>query len=415
MNHFPGCRTLFRLSFLTILVVLLASCGSDVVEVESSRIRTYHYYATGNPELPVNVSSPTEPSLVLMGGNDDVDSAYRWMIQRAGIRPGTGGRFVIIRASGADGYNDYLYYNSDQYDTGVTPPTEGWVGGAALGLTSVESIVIPDRASANDPAIVAAVARAQVVFIAGGDQSNYIKYWKDTALHRTLDTLIARNVPVGGTSAGLAILGQYDYSALYDSVTSAEAMSNPYNANLTLDPIDATTNQLLSYGGLITPTSLANVITDSHVAPMSGINDSNDGRDRMGRFLTFVARLIAPQTNVAGGCPGGAVTHTQARGLAVAPRTALLLEGDGVRSPFIGKRVTNPSNTYDSAVYFASATQAPTVCAANQPLTFRQVKVQKINADTDSFNLTDWIGQGGSTYYLDIEAGQLSSASNQIY
>ena len=412
MNNFQSDRPQFRLFLLTLLSVLLASCGSDVVEVESSRIRTYHYYATGNPDASVTVSQPAEPSVVLMGGNDDVDSAYRWMIQRAGIRPGTGGRFVIIRASGADGYNDYLYYNSDQYDTAVTPPTEGWVGGAALGLTSVESIVIPDRASANDPAIVAAVARAQVVFIAGGDQSNYIKYWKDTALHRTLDSLIAKNVPIGGTSAGLAILGQYDYSALYDSVTSLEALSNPYHVNLTLDPIDASTNQLLTVGGLITPTSLANVITDSHVAAM---NDVIDGRDRMGRFVTFVARLIAPQSNAAGGCPGGSLAYTQAKGIAVTPRTALLLEGDGVNTPFTGQRVTNPSNTFESAVYFVNASEAPAVCATNQPLTFRQVKVQKINADADRFNLTDWVEQGGSSYFLNIEAGQLSSSTGQIY
>lgn len=202
MNDFQRYRPQFRIFLMTLLSVLLASCGSDVVEVESSRIRTYHYYATGNPDASVTVGQPSEPSVVLMGGNDDVDSAYRWMIQRAGIRPGTGGRFVIIRASGADGYNDYLYYNSDQYDTAVTPATEGWVGGAALGLTSVESIVIPDRASANDPAIVAAVARAQVVFIAGGDQSNYIKYWKGTALHRTLDSLIARTFRLAAPALG---------------------------------------------------------------------------------------------------------------------------------------------------------------------------------------------------------------------
>ena len=44
-----------------------------------------------------------------MGGGQDVDQAFRWMIRRAGIKPGTGGRFVVLRASGADGYNPYNF------------------------------------------------------------------------------------------------------------------------------------------------------------------------------------------------------------------------------------------------------------------------------------------------------------------
>ena len=40
----------------------------------------------------------------LMGGGTDVDALFTWMGARAG-----GGDFVVIRASGADGYNQYVY------------------------------------------------------------------------------------------------------------------------------------------------------------------------------------------------------------------------------------------------------------------------------------------------------------------
>jgi len=406
----------FKWSLLLLVSsVLLASCGGDVIEVESAKIKTYRYYPTGNPDLPVNVADPLEPSLVLVGGGTDVDASFRWMIDRAGIRTGTGGRIVVIRASGEDGYNEYLYYSNGDNGTSLNGLVDDWVGGAALGLSSVETLVIPDRASANDPAVLAVVARAQAIFIAGGDQSNYIKYWKNTRLHGTLVALMSRNVPFGGTSAGLAILGQYDFSALYDTISSVDAMGNPYNTNLTLDPADPadpTGIRLLTEGGLITPKSLANVITDSHMGPL---NTDMDSRDRMGRFLTFIARLIAPTAS--GGCPGGVLQYQQARGIGVSPETALLVSGDGVRAPFTGKRVTNPTNKTDpaSAVYFVSASQPPSVCAANKPLTFKQLKVQKIFAETDVFNLSTWLRQGGTESTLDVDAGSLSASMGSVY
>ena len=64
----------------------------------------YSYFATGDVQAAVTApSSRPTPSFVLMGGGPDVDPAFRWLIQRAGIRPGTGGRFVILRASGEAG------------------------------------------------------------------------------------------------------------------------------------------------------------------------------------------------------------------------------------------------------------------------------------------------------------------------
>src|SRR3954466_6387314 len=51
-----------------------------------------------------NVNTPVKAGLVMIGGGRDVDEAFKWMIDRSG-----GGDVVIIRASGKDGYNPYIY------------------------------------------------------------------------------------------------------------------------------------------------------------------------------------------------------------------------------------------------------------------------------------------------------------------
>ncbi len=208
---------------------------------------SYDYYLTGNPADAASSQPPRSPSTLLMGGGPDVDAAFRWMIDKAG-----GGDFVVIRASGADGYNQYVYLMG--------------------GVDSVESLVIPSVEAANDPFVVERVRKAEALFIAGGDQSDYIEFWKGTALDGAIRDLVRRNVPIGGTSAGLAVLGQFDFAALKGSVTSADALANPYNRRMTLDR------------EFLTAAAMTGVITDSHF----------DERDRMGRLLAFLARLTNP-------------------------------------------------------------------------------------------------------------------------
>jgi cyanophycinase-like exopeptidase len=194
----------------------------------------YVYYSTPaapepGPKIELKDKAST-PSFVLMGGGPDVDQAFRWMIERAGVRPAsagkpaTGGRFVIVRATGADGYNPYIYYSNAALQTDQ-PAADDWVGGAQLGLSSVETLVIPDRAAADSDFVNQVVRSANAVFIAGGDQSDYIRQWKRTKLEASLIELMKDKVPIGGTSAGLAMLGQFDFSALRGSVTSTQALA----------------------------------------------------------------------------------------------------------------------------------------------------------------------------------------------
>lgn len=356
----------------------------------------YTYSVLGNANAPATVSAPALPSYVLMGGGPDVDEGFRWLIQRAGITPGGGGRVVVIRATGTDAYNPYIYY-SDASLTTSTTIADGWVGGASLGVSSVETLVIPSVAAANDAFVNQVVGRAHALWIAGGDQADYINYWKGTALDSTIQALMAKNVPLGGTSAGLAVLGWADFAALNGTVTTKQALASPYNRYMTLDPTP------LGGTGFIMPAALNNTILDSHL----------DSRDRLGRLMTFVARMIKPNA-AGGGCAGGVLASgtgtNAARGIGVDVETALLVQRNASAPYVTGRRVTNISTTSESAVYFVRPRADPSVCATKLPLTMPNIEVQKLGDSTTVFDLSSWFGTDWSQltpHYIDITGGTL--------
>lgn len=348
------------------------------------------YFETGNPmpvrALPAPAPRAVQP-VVIMGGGPDVDEAFRWMIQQAGITKATGGRMVVIRASGTDAYDPYFYYSNKKNATDV-PAVDGYVGGAYLGLTAAETLIITDKAAANDPFVNAVVGSANALWIAGGDQGNYVRFWKGTRLNATIAALMQKNVPIGGTSAGANILGQFIYSAINGTVTSTQALSDPYNPYMTFDPSPFSDPRFLD------ATALDNTFVDPHF----------DARDRMGRLVTFLSRSIAPWSG--SGCEGGILkTPSAARGIGIDVETALQIQK--VSGRFIAQRVTNVSTTSSSAVHFLRPLTSPAVCAAGKPLTVYGVHVQRL-ADSTAFDMTNWWNGGSAElleYVVDENAG----------
>ena len=206
----------------------------------------YESWHTGSTKdfVPDSATSP-RGGLLLSGGGGDVEDAWRWFVACA-----RGGDIVVLRASGGDGYQNYLYNT---------------IGG----INSVTSIKFINAAASSDPAVLGRIAAAEGIFLAGGDQALYVKYWKDTPVGAALNAHIAAGKPLGGSSAGLAVLGEFYYSALHDSVTSEQALKNTFDPNITLGT------------GFIKAPILSGVITDSHFMP----------RKRLGRLMTFLARL----------------------------------------------------------------------------------------------------------------------------
>ena len=178
----------------------------------------------------------TSPGYVLMGGGKDVDSTFQWLIRKSG-----GGDIVVIRASGADGYNPYIN---------------------GLGrVDSVESLLIATPEAARDPFMLERIREAEALFIAGGDQWNYVRVW-GAAAGASRGAGADRSRRAGGRiSAGLAVPGQFVFTAEKDTVTSDQAPANPYHERVTVG------------GEFVHIPALASVITDSHFVK----------RDRMGR------------------------------------------------------------------------------------------------------------------------------------
>jgi cyanophycinase len=303
----------------------------------------YQYHLSGNGE---DVKTETSGGAMLMGGGTDVDAAFQWMIKKSG-----GGDFVVIRASGSDAYNPYI---------------------KKLGnVDSVETLIIKSRKAASEQFVIDKIRNAEALFIAGGDQANYINFWKGTPVAEAIQSLVARQVPIGGTSAGLAVLGEFLFPALLDTITSKEALENPFNQHLVLDK------------HFLNLPNLQGLITDSHFVE----------RDRMGRFIAFLARLKQD----------GWVK--EAKGIAIDRETAVLVEADG-STALAGK----------NAAYFLRAQSKPEICTKAQPLTYRNISVYKISG-TATFNLRNWRGNSGIAYNLSAEKGFLVStqAKGLIY
>jgi len=302
----------------------------------------YRYYLTGSE---ADVKTKTTAGFALIGGGKDPDPAFRWFLARAG-----GGDVVVIRASGADGYNPYMMKFSQ--------------------LDSVESIVVATPEAARDPFVAAKIRNAEALFIAGGDQWNYLRVWNHTPVSEAIQYLIEKGVPVGGTSAGLAVLGEYFYSAENDTVTSAQALANPFHERVTVGT------------GFLRIPALKGIITDSHF----------HARDRMGRTLVFLARMME----------GGKLP--EARAIAIDERTAALTEPDG-----------HIAVEGDGSVYFIRARNAASICKPGTPLTMGGISVYRVGKGGD-FDIKSWSGHGGVAYTFEVESGVIhSSQAGEIY
>ena len=119
--------------------------------------------------------------------------------------------------------------------------------------------------------VEAKIRAAEAVFIAGGDQANYVNFWKDTRVEDALNYLRnTKQCPIGGTSAGNTIMGCYYYSTLNNTIVSTAALINPYDPNIATSRNDFLDNPFLG-----------NTITDDHF----------NNPDRRGRLVTFLARM----------------------------------------------------------------------------------------------------------------------------
>jgi cyanophycinase len=348
----------YKLIIFLILPILSFSCKTDLgisAKAIGSKANNTVQKAAPTPTGLVTyltgdgaeIIKTTQPGLLLMGGSTDVDPAIAWFLSRA-----NGGDVVVIRASGADGYNTYMYN--------------------MVAVNSVETIIIDSRAKANLPEVEQKIRNAEALFIAGGDQWDYVNYWKDSPVENAINYLAnSKGVTIGGTSAGLAILGNAYFSAQNGSVTSAQALANPYVKTVTLGSND-----------FISAPFMQNIITDSHYSQ----------RDRQGRHITFMARLMKD------------FGYTTIKGIGIDEQTALCVDGSGIGMVY----------GVNSVYFLQNNAGPPETCLAKKALTWnlnnQAVKAIKITGSLSgngSANLVNWTFTGASSFYYFVNNGVL--------
>ncbi|MBM3760728.1 MAG: cyanophycinase [Acidobacteria bacterium] len=282
------------------------------------------YTRDGNPQ---DIITKPQPGYLLMGGGKDVEKAFEWLIAKS-----NGGDFLVLRASGTPAYNPFVQ---------------------KLGkVNSVATLILKQREQSSDPDIVDKVLKAEAIFLGGGDQWNYIRLWKDTPLSKALQQRIDAGVPIGGTSAGLAVLGEHYFSAEHDTITSDQALADAFHEKATLGT------------GFLRIKPLRGIITDSHFTP----------RKRIGRLASWLSRL------------------KKTKGIGIDEATALLVEPNGT-SRVVGRNL----------VWFLKPTRKP---ASTKPVTLNGIEVQTI-APGQTFNLRSWTSTDAKRSTLNIENGAI--------
>lgn len=274
----------------------------------------YEHYVQG--DTAAATPGPVTPGIALMGGGDWPIESFRWFVRQAG-----GGHILVLRARGGAELQDDIYRN---------------VGG----MVSVETLVIHDRDAAKDPRLLAVIAHADGIFIGGGDQSNYVRAWKGTSINKLIDAHVAAGKPIGGTSAGLAVLGGYVYGCLDSiSMVSKVALADPTAAGVTL------------VRDFLHLPYLAHVITDTHFAI----------RGRQGRLVAFVARLEQEENDAS-------IT-----GLGIDQDTAIVVDGNGVGKFY---------NRGTGYAWLMRPMHQPAPIVAGEPLTLGRFPIVGIGPDS---------------------------------
>lgn len=323
--------------------------------------QAYTSYFTGNP---TTATTSPQGGICLMGGATEHDEAMRWFLRRA-----DGGDILVLRASGADGYNAYLYSQ------------------LGVSVNSVETIVFHLGNAAYDTYIHQQIQNAEGIWFAGGDQWDYVRHWRGTPIDSLLrEAIQQRHVVVGGTSAGMAIQGQYYFTAENGTITSGTALQNPYAATATVDAVNFMGNALL-----------ARTITDTHY----------DNPDRRGRQASFLARIYQDW-------------GIEARGISCDEYTAVCIDSTGLATVY-GDYPGNDDNAYFIQLNCEAALRGPETCQLATPLDWRRdsaalrvYRVKGTPTGQHSFNLIDWqTGSGGTWENWWIENGNLQTAAGQ--
>lgn len=193
-------------------------------------------------------------SVLMVGGgsedyNDWSDEPYGWFVQAA-----DSGKIINIDASSTASFYPAYFQ---------------WLGAHV----SSHALQIPSRSTANDSSTYLELISAEGIFIEGGNQWPYVNYWKGTLVEDAIHQVFQNGGAIGGTSAGLAVLGEFVFDAENGSLYPDQVAYNPYYYRVSI------TDDFLQI--------LPSIFTDSHFHT----------RARLGRLVPMMARRIQDHSN----------------------------------------------------------------------------------------------------------------------
>ncbi len=354
-----------KLSFLVVVIFLLTSILINV-SLPTSKGKgpedSIHETDPGTPPQGMQVYSIGNESwkdpdcrfgTVLNGGGTEQVSAMRWMTNRT-----LGGDFVVIRTDDSDGYQDFIYNKVGYVD-------------------SCHTLVINKMEYANSSYTQRVISNAEGLWIAGGNQTEYYDLWKDTKVEKAIESLIEnRSAVIGGTSAGMSVLGDIDYIPETYGIRSSEALNDPYHDYMKDkkdDFIDGIPH-------------LDNVITDTHLSE----------RDRIGRTITFLARNIRDNMSLVEGSSAIACDES----------TTVCIDENGTAKIY-------GWDGYTDYAFFINAKTGPNRCEPGKPLHWKDaVDVYKVKGTPEgknTFDLDNRKGSGGEREQINVINGTLDN------
>ncbi|HTL07808.1 MAG TPA: cyanophycinase [Chitinophagaceae bacterium] len=179
-----------------------------------------------------------EGKLFIIGGGHVSDDLRRQMLVAADWKKGD----IIAAVTLASGYGDSAYL---------------WMNEDFKKLTGEDCLRF-DSAAVHNPASIAALSKARIIYIGGGDQERIMRLIKNSSVQQTILRARKQGAMIAGTSAG------------------ASAMSaHMITGNALLDTVQASTFKRISKGNLELKAGLGlldSVIIDQHFITRSRYN-----------------------------------------------------------------------------------------------------------------------------------------------
>lgn len=330
---------------------------------QSEASRDFEYRCECGRAEPTGAKSKTAILLIggAEGGQAGEDAATRWFLQQA-----DGGNYLVLRSGGTGSQADWI---CDQYRDFIASAAE---------------LSIDSRAAANHPDVIHYIREADALFIAGGNQNAYEDYWEGSAVEDAINELIhQKHIPLAGTSAGMAILGDYYYAPAHEGVLSSEILQNPFHHN---------TKDIYRSDFIKVP-FLQHVITDTHLDRQT--EDSPE--TRYGRLFGLLARVVHDTAN-----------QHPVYGIGLEEGAFVAIDEHGIAQVF-GNSTTSGQDAY----FLQTQGTAPEQIQPGRPLIWHHngqaVKVYAISGTPEGsgrFDLKNWsTAAGGRWEYWFTDGG----------